>query len=57
MESLFDSVVSGLGKSISSSSFLVSFALHLSYPCLTSPNSLDNISFPPPRRPFLALFS
>lgn len=43
MEPLSDTVVSGLGKSISPS-FPVPFHLHLSHPCVTPLNSLDNSS-------------
>lgn len=43
MEPLSDTVVSCLGKSVSSS-FLVQFHLHLSHPCVTPLNSLDNNS-------------
>lgn len=43
MEPLSDTVVSCLGKSVSFS-FLVQFHLHLSHPCVTPLNSLDNSS-------------
>lgn len=44
MEPWSDTVVSGLGKSLSPSSFLVPFHLYLSHPCMTPLNSLDNSS-------------